>query len=945
MNYTAGSLVRVYDRDWVVQPNPDEELLLLKPLGGTEEESIAILKSLRFPEDDIVDIQFPYPGLQDIADFSSAKLLYEATRLLFRSGAGPFRCFGKLSFRPRSYQLVPLIMALRQEVIRLLIADDVGIGKTIEAGLILRELIDRGELKSFAVICLPHLCEQWQKELKEKFDLDAVIIRSGNISSLEKGLPAHTSIYRHYSCQVISIDYVKSEANRSLFLQECPDFVIVDEVHTCANTTGQQNSQQQQRYALLRRLSEKGSRNMVLLTATPHNGKPQEFLSILGLLNREFEAAHFDLSDTTNVKRIVPHFVQRRRKDIEKDLKGEKLFSERIPGEIEYQLGAEYAQVFDKMVAFARDIVKDVDTSQFKQRLKYWAALGLLRGVMSSPKAGITMLRNRAVNINKEEAQEMFNGEELFDKLEKDRDILPTDLVDYSEFTDSEVKRLRMLANDIQGLMDLEKDRKAKTAYLLLKDWLSQGLHPVVFCKYIETANYLGDLLQHKLQKDFSNIEIEVITGALPDEDRKEKIASLTEKGGVRRLLICTDCLSEGINLQEGFNALLHYDLPWNPNRLEQREGRIDRFGQAAKKVNTFLLYGKDNPIDGVVLRVLLRKAIDIKKQLGISVPFPEDSKSVMEAVSAAVLLNPSLAKAAPSQLTLDFKDPVSEEEIRVGRSYEEARRKTEELRNRFAQSKMLEELDIEADLKQTDEALGNPKAVESFVKFAVEFLGGYCKPYKEGYKLQAANLPGPIKAVLPPKGDWVISFTSPTPDGFQYIGRNHPLVEGLAQTIVSGAFDHSGAKIARATLFRSDAVQQKTVLAILRVRNVMHRKKGVGELVAEELVCWGYRNEITDGNILSHDEVKTLLLNLPVKEDINPTQQARFLKSEIAHIHEHSVVLNDLVEEKSNLLVKLHSKYRKALGTEDYTVGTIVPPDVLGVYIVFPMFTVSSQN
>src|SRR5688500_9407339 len=98
--YTAGSLVNVYDRDWVVQPNADQDLLLLKPLGGSEEESIGILKSLAFPEDKIIDTTFPYPGLQDIADFASAKLLYEATRLLFRSGAGPFRSFGKLSFRP-----------------------------------------------------------------------------------------------------------------------------------------------------------------------------------------------------------------------------------------------------------------------------------------------------------------------------------------------------------------------------------------------------------------------------------------------------------------------------------------------------------------------------------------------------------------------------------------------------------------------------------------------------------------------------------------------------------------------------------------------------------------------------------------------------------------------------------------------------------------------------
>ncbi len=934
--YTAGSLVNVYDRDWVVQPNADPDLILLKPLGGSEEEGIAILKSLGFPEDKIVDTTFPYPGIQDIADFASAKLMYEATRLLFRSGAGPFRSFGKLSFRPRSYQLVPLIMALRQDVIRLLIADDVGIGKTIEAGLIVRELIDRGELKSFAVICLPHLCEQWQQELKSKFDIEAVIIRSGNISSLEKGLPPHTSIFRHYPFQVISVDYAKTENNRSWFLQECSDFVIVDEAHTCANTSGKQNSQQQLRYALLRRLADKKERNIVMLTATPHSGKPNEFQSILGLLNKEFDQADFDLNDKAIIKKIIPHFIQRRRVDIRKFLNEETPFSDRIPGELEYELSNQYAIFFDKMILFARDIVKETDSTQFRQRIKYWAALGILRGIMSSPMAGISMLRNRAYKKDEIEAAQVFEGEEIFDLLNKDRDTLPVDLLNYSEFKDGEIRKLRSMTDELQSLIGIEKDRKAGKALQILKEWLTEGLHPVVFCKYIETAKYLGDIL-HQLKAEFPNLQMEVITGEMHDEERKEKIQLLSEQQTSRRLLVCTDCLSEGINLQEGFNALLHYDLPWNPNRLEQREGRIDRFGQTTKKVKTFLLYGKDNPIDGIVLRVLLRKAIEIKQQIGISVPFPEDSKSVMEAVSAAVLLNPNLAKVSATQLTIGFKDPVADEELKVGHAYEEARKKAEELRNRFAQDKMLEDLDIEADLKQTDEALGNSHAVEQFVKFAVEFLDGHIKAWKTGYKVQAGNLPVVIKALFPLKGDWAISFQSPTPEGLHYVGRNHPLVENLAQIIISGAFEHNGPKVARATLFRTDAVETKTVLTILRVRNVMKRKKGIGELVAEELVCWGYRNQISESNMLSHEQVKELLQSLTVKQDINLAQQERFLQQEAEHIQKNTEVLNALVKQRSEAMVQLHTKYRKALGIEDYIVGTIVPPDVLGVYIIYP--------
>ena len=634
---------------------------------------------------------------------------------------------------------------------------------------------------------------------------------------------------------------------------------------------------------------------------------------------------------------MVPHFIQRRRIDIKKFLKEETPFSERIPGDVEYELSNEYAILFDKMIEFARGIVKEKDTNEFRQRLKYWAALGLLRGVMSSPQAGIDMLRNRAFRKNEEEAKELFGSEELFDLLGKDRDTLPTDLLDKSEFSDSEVRKLRSLAGDLDNLKGLDKDRKAKKAYQIIREWLEEGLNPVVFCKYIETAKYLGGILE-KLKSEFKNLEIEVITGEIHDEERKEKIQILTERQDVRRLLVCTDCLSEGINLQVGFNSLLHYDLPWNPNRLEQREGRIDRFGQPSKSVKTFLLLGKDNPIDGVVSRVLLKKAIEIKQQIGISVPFPEDSRSVMEAVSAAVLMNPALANPQARQMTIDFNDPVSVEETKVGNAYKEAVEKAEKLRNRFAQNRMLEDLDIETDLKQTDEALGDPEAVENFVKQAVEFLGGHIGVWKSGYKIQAGNLPNSIKALMPERGSWAISFQSPTPEGYHYIGRNSSLVENLSQHIISGAFDHIPPRVARASIFRSDKVSSKTVIAILRVRNVMRRKKGTGELIAEELVSWGFSEKNGNPVFLSHNEARELLNSLTVKQDINTAQQEVFLKNVIDYIKANEAALNRLVEEHTMAMVKLHAKYRMALGTEDFEVGTIVPPDVLGIYIVYPI-------
>ena len=127
---------------------------------------------------------FPAPTADQIGRFDSAKLLRDSLKLKLTNAAGPFRSFGHLAFEPRSYQLVPLLMALKMPVVRLLIADDVGIGKTIEAGLIVKELYERGEISKFVVLCPPHLVSQWVCELKEHFNIDAVGVTAKSIAGL-----------------------------------------------------------------------------------------------------------------------------------------------------------------------------------------------------------------------------------------------------------------------------------------------------------------------------------------------------------------------------------------------------------------------------------------------------------------------------------------------------------------------------------------------------------------------------------------------------------------------------------------------------------------------------------------------------------------------------------------------------------------------------------------
>src|SRR5574341_441063 len=160
MNFSTGSLVKARGREWVVLPESEAEMLVLRPLGGTDDEITGIF----LPLEKVEPASFVLPDPAQVGDYHSARLLRDAVRLGFRSSAGPFRSFARLAFEPRPYQLVPLLMALKLNPVRLLIADDVGIGKTIEACLVAREAIDQGEVERLAVLSPPHLADQWQRE-------------------------------------------------------------------------------------------------------------------------------------------------------------------------------------------------------------------------------------------------------------------------------------------------------------------------------------------------------------------------------------------------------------------------------------------------------------------------------------------------------------------------------------------------------------------------------------------------------------------------------------------------------------------------------------------------------------------------------------------------------------------------------------------------------------
>lgn len=947
-----GKLVKFRGRRCVVQPSSDIEIILLKPLGGSDDEMISLFEPVLQPFDKLEDDQFELPDKSDLDSFITAKLLYDAARLSFRQVSGPFRCMGKLSFRPRSYQLVPLIMALKQSVTRLLVADDVGVGKTIEAILILRELLERGTIKSFAVLCPPHLCEQWQKELSDKLDIDAVIIRSSTVAGLERKIVGDDTlnVFNYYPYQVVSIDYVKNgSAKMPAFLKDVPDLVIVDEAHTCTkNLDFKKAGQSQQRYELLEKIAKNDQQHLLLLTATPHSGKDGEFKSLLGLVNPEFENYDFADLETSEKRKVATHFIQRKRKNIEKWLDEETPFPKRTTEELPYTLSAssDYYKLYQDVLKFARGISTEGVTEN-KARIKYFAALSLLRGVMSSPQAGFEMLQKRKSKITEpdEITADEVKDNPIVEKWDEQSDSEQIEIIDRAGLSENEWNTLHKLAQKAAELTKIDKDQKVKLGAEQIKLWINKGQSPIVFCRFIATAQYVAKILKEYLPKD---VDVRAITSELSDEERREKIDEMAKSP--KRVLVATDCLSEGINLQDKFNAILHYDLPWNPNRLEQREGRVDRYGQPGwidkdgthqNTIDVKVLFGEDNPMDVVVLKIIIEKIQRIQNTSGVSIALADNNRSVMDKVLKEVLLNPEQAQNRFSkQIRLDFgtSPELDELDVEITNEIEAAREKAEKIRSIFAHESIMPE-DVKKDLHEVDEAIGNVATLEAFVLAAAKLLGASFDKIQGGYIFKKLNMDDWMASALG-QGDKIhISFQSPTPQGFRYLGRNHRFVEQLCHRIIANSLDkeRKGNKAARASVFRTDAVEMQTTLIQFRVRNVIREVSKQHEMVSEEMFLWGYEQTPDGIHALDIDQCKNLLHSSNAL-DISTERQKIIFEKELQHFGELHPDFIAVVTKRSDELVNAHTRFAKYIGAKRFEAVTpVLPPDILGVYVLIP--------
>ena len=544
------------------------------------------------------------------------------------------------------------------------------------------------------------------------------------------------------------------------------------------------------------------------------------------------------------------------------------------------------------------------------------------------------------------DAADAVGAAEILDQVEDDTldsaDATPGALVEDDSSNSAEARLLRRLRTTATGLVD-QPASDAKLALLTtqVKALLRDGFHPIVFCRFIPTAHYVAEHLKTALR----NTAIEVVTGELPSEERAARVAALSrEASDGPKVLVATDCLSEGVNLQDAFQAVVHYDLAWNPTRHEQREGRVDRFGQTAPEVKALLLYGEDNGIDGIVLDVLLRKHERIRKDLGISVPVPPQSDRVLAALLEGVLMRGQQA----DQLELDIGQETAAQTLdEQWRSTAEAEKAS---RTRYAHARIRPD-EVQGAVEAARDSLGTPDSVASFVHTVLADTNTQITTTPRGFTADLSLAPvGLVDALGRPAKPMPFVTDLPAPRGNAVLTRTDPRVGAIARYTLDAALDPALPDHARPArrcgVISTSQVTATTVALLVRFRThlLLPGRDRITTHLAEEARVLAFTALPTEPAWLAPSEVDALLTAQPsanTPPDIAHNLAASLLKALPAlqpHLEAQAHAIADELR-AAHLSVRQTARGERAgtLGVRGLDVTPQLPIDVLGVYIYRP--------
>lgn len=529
------------------------------------------------------------------ADGNLLRLVSEAYRINLAHIFDPYLAVHTSAIEPLPHQ----ISAVYQEMLprlplRFILADDPGAGKTIMTGLFLRELIIRGDLKRCLIVSPGNLAEQWQDELYRKFNLRFEILTNERIESAVGG-----NVFTEISYCIARLDKLSrnQEIQEKLRVTDW-DLIVCDEAHKMSATVWGGEIKYTKRFQLGRLLSSI-TRHFLLLTATPHNGKDEDFQLFMSLIDQDrFEGAARSSNHSVDVSDIMRRLVK------EELLKfdGTPLFPERLAYTVNYDLSPLEAQLYKAVTEYVEQEFNRADQLNNERKTTIGFALTILqRRLASSPEAIYQSLRRRRERLENRLAEERIGkraaeyGIRIDFTYDYDEDDLPANELEEIEENiadqasaattiselEAEIKTLKQLERLANEVRASGEDRKWDELSKLLQD--NENMFSpdgqleklIIFTEHRDTLRYLTDKIRSLFGHDEAVVTIH--GGMLRDERRK--VEELFRNDKEVRILIATDAAGEGINLQRA-HLMVNYDLPWNPNRLEQRFGRIHRIGQ-----------------------------------------------------------------------------------------------------------------------------------------------------------------------------------------------------------------------------------------------------------------------------------------------------------------------------------------------------------------------------
>ena len=569
------------------------------------------------------------------------RLASEALRIRLAHLFDPYVAVNASQIEPLPHQLTAVYgVMLDRQPLRFLLADDPGAGKTVMAGLLIKELLIRGSLERCLIVAPGSLVEQWQDELKDKFDLAFEIVSREHVESSVTGNP-----FAERPRLIARLDMLARNDELKARLEAAPewDLIVCDEAHRMSASFFGQEVRYTKRFQL-GALAGRLARHFLLMTATPHNGKEEDFQLFMGLL----DADRFEGRFREGVHKVDPSDMMRRlTKEELYRFDGSPLFPERRAYTISYRLSPREDELYQAVTHYVREEMNRADRlgdDGTRRRNNVGFALQILqRRLASSPAAIHESLKRRLLRLDTRLEEEragrtdrpaadpieqptpepVFDEDDLEDATGEEVEAREDRLVDRATAAqtiaelEAEIAELRRLEEMANVLRQSGEDTKWRELDRILDDPLvydpRRGVRRkiVVFTEARDTLEYLARRIRDRTGEPDS---VAVIHGSVPRDRRRATIAAFNDDPAVR-FLLANDAAGEGVNLQRGAHLMVNYDLPWNPNRLEQRFGRIHRIGQT-EVCHLWNLVASETR-EGSVYQRLLEKLETARETLG----------------------------------------------------------------------------------------------------------------------------------------------------------------------------------------------------------------------------------------------------------------------------------------------------------------------------------------